>query len=321
MSDERDILDWLRQHTNPQDPTPGEIERARARLTVAIQAEKQATRRRTPRRRYLMRLVAAVAVAVATVVLVPVAVRQPAEAALIEIAQAARQAQPVDVPDGSFIYAESTGFNLVGREGDEFGLPGGSVAYLLPRTRRVWRSPDHQFVRLETTHGEPRFFDPAHEAAYYQLGLDRTDNIGKTIREEFTEIADPVDEIQWPTNPNDLRQTMDEYLGSATPAPAELVDLAVNILRERSPSPPLRAAVLELLADLPVDLIRQDDHTTTIGVTNNGRHQTYTLSLDGQLRAETATLIDGDPSSGIPPGTQTTDIEYQPVEVIQHLPR
>ena len=70
--------------------------------------------------------------------LVPVAVRQPAEAALIEIAQAARQAQPVDVPDGSFIYAESTGFNLVGREGDEFGLPGGSVAYLIPEFEDFW---------------------------------------------------------------------------------------------------------------------------------------------------------------------------------------
>lgn len=323
MSDERDIFDWLKQHAQPLKPTPEEIERAHRRLDTAISAEKAATSRRETRRRLVTWMAAAAAVTVAAVAVIPFLARDQAEAALIEVAQAAREATPVDIPEGSFVYAESTGFNLVGREAEEFGLEGGSVSYLLPRTRRVWKSPDNEFVMLEVTYDQPTFFDPDAEAevAYYKMGLDDTDQVGETTREQFAGVIDPVDEINWPNNRTDLLDAMTTYLDTESPTTAELVNLAVNLLRERNPSPQLRAAVLEVLADLPVELVREDRETITIGIIDAGRNQTFTLSRSGHLLAETATLIDGDPQAGIPPGAVTTDIQYRPIEVVEALPK
>lgn len=320
MSEELDIFDWLKQHAQQLKPTPEEIERSQRRLETAISAEKAATSRRETPRRLVTWVAAAAVVTVTVVAVVPFLARDQAEAALIELAQAARQATPLDIPEGSFIYAESSGFNLVGREAEEFGLEGGSVSYLLPRTRRVWKSPENDFVMLEVTYEQPAFFDPVAEAAYYGMGLDETDQVGQTTREQFTGVIDPVDEINWPTNNDDLLKAMISYLDAEPSASAELVNLAVNLLRERSPSPQLRAAILEVLADLPVELVREDRETITIGIIDAGRNQTFTLSRSGQLLAETATLIDGDPQAGIPPGTVTTRIEYQPTEVVEDLP-
>lgn len=319
MSDERNILDWLRDHTQLLEPTSGEIERAQHRLEAVIEAEKAARRREQTRKR-LPWMAAAAALTVAVAVMVPFLARNPAEAALIEIAQAAREAAAVDVPQGSFIYAESTGFNLVGREAEEFGLESGSVSYLLPRTRRVWKSPKDEFVMLEVSYERPTFFNPQAETAYYRMGLDQNDQVGQTVRQQFAGVIDPVDEIKWPSNRDHLLAAMRSYLGAETPTKAELANLAINLLRERNPSPQLRAAILEVLADLPVDLVQEDGEAITIGVTDTGRNQTFTLSRTGQLQAETTVLINGDPQSEIAPGTVTTRIEYQPIEIVDNLP-
>lgn len=320
MSDGRDIFDWLKDHMDPLEPTPDAVQRAQSRLEAAIAAEKAARPRINARRRLASGIAAAIALGVAAVVVGSFLVRDPAEAALMEIAEAARQATSLEVPQGSFIFAESTGFDLVGREANEFGLPGESVSYLLPRTRRVWKSPDDEFVMLEVTYGRPTFFDPAAEAAYYEMGLNEADQVGETVREQFTGVIDPVDEIDWPNNPESLLAEMTRYLGTDPPSTAELVNLAVNLLRERNPSPQLRAATLEVLADLPVDVIEQENDRVTIGVVEAGRMQGFTFSRIGWLLAETNTLIDGEPQSGIPPGTVTADIQYQPVEVVPSLP-
>lgn len=320
MSDERDIFDWLRQHARPLKPTPEETERAHRRLQAAIAAEKASTHRRQTRRRMATWVAGAAAVTVAVVATLPFLARDQAEAALIEIAEVAREATPVDIPEGSFIYAKSTGFNLVGREANEFGLDGGSVSYLLPRTRKVWKSPDSDFVMLEVKYDRPTFFDPDVEAAYYRMGLDENDQVGQTVREQFTGVIDPVDEIIWPDNRDDLLTAMHTYIGTETPTTPELVNLAVNLLRERNPSPELRAAILEVLAGLPVELVREDGETITIGIIDADRNQTFTFTRSGQLQAETATLIDGDPRAGIPPETVIAHIEYRPTEVVDSLP-
>lgn len=321
MSDERDILDWLRDHTNSLEPTSDAVERAQRRLEAAIEAEKAARRQRKKRRRLATWMVAAAAGTVAAAVFVPFLARDPAGAALIEIAEAAREASPTDIPQGSFIYSESSGFNLVGREAEEFGLPGETVSYLLPRTRRVWKSPANEFVMLEITYEHPRFPDPEAEAAYYSMDLDETDQVGQTVREQFTGVIDPVDAIEWPANRDSLLKAMTSYLDTESPTTAELANLGVNLLRERNPSPQLRAAILEVLADLPVDLVRENSGAITIGIIDAGRNQTFTLSPTGQLQAETTILINGDPQTGIAPGTITTQIEYQPIEVVENLPK
>lgn len=320
MSDGREIFDWLKDHLDPLEPTPDAFQRAQNRLEAAIAAEKAPRTRPTAGHRLTVGIAAAIALGVAAVVVGSFLVSDQAEATLTEIANAARQATPVDVPQGSFIFAESTGFNLVGREASEFGLPGDSVSYLLPRTRRVWKSANDEFVMLDVAHGRPTFFDPAAEAAYYEMGLDEIDQVGETVRERFTGVIDPVDEVDWPNNSESLLAEMTRYLGTDPPSTAELVNLAVNLLRERNPSPPLRSATLEVLANLPVDLIEQDNDSVTIGIVDAGRMQAFTFSRVGWLLAETTTLMDGEPQSGLPAGTVTTDIQYQTVKVVQSLP-
>ena len=80
------------------------------------------------------------------IVAVPLTRTSPAQAALVEIAQAARQATPIEVPPGSYISTTSEQTDLAIRPGGEFGLEQESVAYLLPTTRQIWRQPAQQFV-------------------------------------------------------------------------------------------------------------------------------------------------------------------------------
>jgi hypothetical protein len=252
--------------------------------------------------------------------MLPILTRDPAQAALIEIARAARAASPIDVPSGSFILSESTRFDLAIRPGEELGVSSEFVAYQLPTSRRVWRAPEQRFFMVETIIGEPTFFSSEVEAAYYTAGIDEADKVGETITEQFSDVVDPLMETEWPTETDRLMEEMESFLQSEAPTPAQMVGLAADLLRETNPNPELRAALLEVLAQLPLDLEEQDDDSVTIGVTEDERLTTLTLSRTGELQAETITLLEGDPQLGIPFRTVIEDVRHQPTQIVESLP-
>ncbi|MGA9596296.1 MAG: hypothetical protein WBV06_09070, partial [Acidimicrobiia bacterium] len=241
----------------------------------------------------------------------------PAEAALAEVAEAARAATPIDIPEGSFIYTRSERVDLAIRSGVEFGLDEESVAYLLPSIREVWRQPETEFIQIHTTNHTPTFFTPDAEDAYYRLGLDATDHLDEVQTEQLTGVTDPILEVDWPTEPDALYQALRDYAaqgGDERPKAVQVFDLATDLLREVDRTPDLRAAVVDVLARLPVDLAEQTSQAITISIsytTPAPTRDTITLSSDGQLLAETSTLLAGDPELGIPADTTILQVEYQ----------
>lgn len=318
-----DPLEHLRREARPALPTDADTRRARTRLQATIDAEK--ARPRPASRRWL----AAVAVvAAATLVVVIVGLLRPAAAtaALTEVAQAARTATPQDVPQGSLVLVSSTETNLALRPGTEFGTEREYVAYLIGSRRQVWTSPHSDFIRIDTTNTSVEFFDTTLEAAYYQNHLDQTDHLGQTQSEQFTDAQNPTQTVHWPAQPDALEQALVDYAAQgADPRPqsAQVLALAVDILREANPPPALRAALLEVIARLPLRIVDRSNDRLTVALDYDQpqpTRETITLDHQGWLLAETRTLIQGNEQLGIPAGTITFKADYQLPRVVDSLP-
>lgn len=308
-----DPFELIRREAEPAEPSEEEVYRARQRLQAAILSEQEKGRR--PVRRWLIPVFAALMLLVigGVALLRP----SPAEAALAEVAQAARGVSPIDVPQGLFVYTRSERVDLAIRPGVEFGLDQEFVAYLLHSTREVWRQPETEFIQIHTTNHTPAFFSPDVEDAYYRLGLDATDRLGETQTEQLTGVIDPLLEVDWPTEPDALHETLRDYAargGDERPEEVQVFDLATDLLREADPTPELRAAVLEVLGQLPIELVERTSRTITIGITYitpASTRDTITLSPEAQLLAETSTLLEGDHELDISAGTIILKVEYQ----------
>ncbi len=273
-------------------------------------------------------MIPAVAAAVLVVVAGLAVVSRPgaAAAALGDIAQAARRAVPLDVPSGSFLYRESEAVDLVVRPGSDLGVDREHVVYLLPTERQEWRRPDKRFFQLATTASTPIFFDQATKRAYEAHDGPTLDRVGEVVVERFTDVADPILETDWPTIPDDLEAAMSATLaegGDTRPLEVQLFDLAADLLRDAT-DPRLRAAVLQVLAILPVDLVgRRDDGTIVIALDDPGPppgRGMLTIAADGTLLAESTTWLDADPVIGIPANTVISRTTYGPVEIVDRLP-
>ncbi len=326
MNDGTDPLELFWRFAQPAVPSVEEERTALARLQEAIDTE---TALPTNRRQRWVRVVpalAALGLVVALVAALLVARPGPAVAALAEIARAARQAEPLDVPDGSFIYRQSEALNLVVRPGSDLGLDRPFVAYLLPTRQETWRQPATRFYRAATTIGTPRFFDDQVATAYQANNGSALDRVGETIIEQFVDAIDPVLETDWPIEPTALRQEMESQLAEGADGrllEVQLFDLAADILRDNVDSH-LRAAVLEVLADLPIDVLdRYGDGAVTIAITYQTHlttRDTLTITSDGILLSESTVWLDSNPGLETPAVTAITKITYKPPRIVSQLP-
>lgn len=319
MNSGRDPFEILRSNAHGPEPTASQTASARARLDREFTSTNPTAASRPPR---ALPVLAAVAMAAALVlVAIPLLNTNTAQATLTDVAQAARQATTLDVPDGNFITVKSERTDLGARPGEEFGIDEEYIAYLLPTSREIWSHPAERFVLIRTTVGQPVFFDADAEAAYYSAGLNEADQVGETYIEQFTDVANPILETEWPDEPDSLRQSMEAFIGkSGTGATdADLFKLAANILREANPPPELRGAIIEVLAELPLTLEQPAD-SITLSVTDGDWQLAMTLSNQGNLLAETTTLLEADPVLGIPAGTVLTNATYGLPQVSSDLP-
>lgn len=320
MSRPGDPFEPLRREAGESAPSDEDFRRARQRLEQAIADE-----RMRPRSRRLWVAAAIAAALIAVLVGIQLVRISPAEAALGEIAEAARRATPQDIPDGSFIYTTSHRVDLAVRPGVEFGLDQEYVAYLIPSTREIWRSPDSSFVQLRTTAEPPEFFDTDTEDAYYENGVTEVYPTGETKVEQYVDVEDPLLQTEWPTEPTALYQALAEYGaqgGDTRSEAAQVFSLATNLLREANPSPELRAAIIDVFALLPVQVIEETDQGLTIGLTYDDPLTslfTITLSDTGYLLEETTTLLEPDVELGIPTGTRILDVDYSEPVLVDSL--
>jgi len=318
-----DPFELLRRLAGDPVPTVEEERRARARLVEAIAGE-QPARRGFRRVRWLVPALAAAALAI---VITGVLVARPSrvQAVFEEIAFAARLATPQEIPGGSFLYTRSVNVQLSITQGDVLGLAQEYAAFLVPTTREFWRN-DTGFVQMSTTTGRPTFFSPEVEAAYYTHGYDGRDHVGETLTQQFVGVTDPYGDVEWPTDPRRLRDSLEAYVrqgGSTLPLDIQVFDLATDLLREADPGPDLRAALMQVFAQLPVTLVDQaPDGSVTLAVTYNrppSMRDTITLDARGHLIAETSTLLEDDLDLGIPAGTQTSGSTYTIPTIVDNL--
>lgn len=250
-----------------------------------------------------------------------------ASAALSEIAAAAELVDPLAIPAQSFAYTRSDTVVLVVQPPDAFGaaeIPGSGVAYLLPQTRESWFGSS-DVVQLRLTTYRPTFFAPETEAAYYAAGLDRADGVGETVTSTVSGAPSLLDSRTWPTDPDQLLEVLRSLFppDRGLPDTVEILDLALDLLRETGADPELRAAVLRVLSNLDMELLeRRPDGAATFAITYESALLTrdgFTLDLSGNLLEETTTLIEADPNLSIPSGTVIWNALYEPTSIVEGL--
>jgi hypothetical protein len=211
-------------------------------------------------------------------------------------------------------------------EGPDIGLPtNASVVYLLPTVRERWQGSDGR-VRDDTTASRPKFFDAAHEAAYYAAGHTIKDNVGRTVKGDFGVSPGVFAERAWPTDPDALLvalQSTSSNQAGDIPAPAAVVDTAAELLRELAIDPDLRAGVISSLGELGLGTVQRGTNGTVTytfeyaddaGIRH--RHQLY---FDAKANLIRDSLVQLDAAHGVPAGTMISDIQFSPVRSVPTL--
>lgn len=321
MSEPEDPIDRLLRRA-AGDPTPDAADRAAA-WEIYLRGVSQPRSGRFPARGF-PRLVTALAATMVLAVGALVATRpSAAQAALLEIAEAAQLAEPLTIPSGQYAYTRSVGVNL-GVTVVPFDSPTGErIAYLLPTERQMWTSATG-VVQLISTVDEPIFFTATAETAYYAAGIDAIDRVGQTNTQTFTNATTILSERNWPTDPADLRETIEALLpaGYERPIEVEILDIALDLLREAGPEPALRAAAVAVIASLDSTVVEVSDGAPTFAISYTQPEAatvTFTINGQGHLLAEAMIDRDGDPSLNIPPGTIVSEVEYQPTLIVHSL--
>jgi hypothetical protein len=306
MTGQDDPLDSFKPSGAPPQPSEVEFREAEAQLLAAIDLEMTRSKRRSRAAGWRLPAIAAtVAVALG---LFAVLQPDPARAALLEVARAARLATPIDIPSGSYVYSRSENVHLVVRPGSDMNLNSESVAYLLPTIREVWWSPAERFIQIRTTVQRPTFFSPGTAAAYRAAGLERDDGVGETDTQQLTGVTDPLSEAEWPTEARALRSAMEEAVSMSDdqrPIRVRVLDLAADLLRDADRTPILRSAILEVMADVGYDIV-EDDGTISLSARFRNPLLTrleVTLSRTGLLLVERTVLLEPDTALQIPANT------------------
>jgi hypothetical protein len=302
-------------------PEPAEADRARADAALnRVIADAARSRRRTRRWVSVAAAVAVVVLVGAAVVAIQVARPTAAQATLAAIARVVQISDPLTIPDTEYAYGRTESVALSVASPD--ALPGRDtpLAYLLPQTRETWIG-DQGAIHLRTTTDPPRFFNPRDEADYYAAGMDRVDGVGDTIDET---VVGPsiLEATDWPTDPEKLLETIETMFPPERgfTRDAEVIDIALDLIREPRTDPDLRAAVLQVIADLDLDLLETyPDGSATFSLTYRSplltRHS-FTLTDNGYLVNETTTLLEPDSDLGVPADTETSRTTYtEPVLV------
>jgi hypothetical protein len=244
----------------------------------------------------------------------------PAEAALQEIARAAESTPAIVPPSGEYAHVVETTMRMGVVPADAFADGSQDLVYFLETTYERWVSDDE--VRLRTTVGEPVFLSPADESRYYSGGFDSADTVGQTTLETLTGVSTILDEGPWPTDPSELEATLRALAptGTGRPADIEVLDLAVDLIREAETPPELRAAAVTVISGLDPRLVeRMEDGGGAFSFSwQEPLPSQLIVTIDGSgfLVREQLIRTAGDPSLGLPANTVIEDTRYGPWEIV-----
>ena len=247
----------------------------------------------------------------------------PAGAVLVELAQQVVLIDEMTIPDDRFVHTitEASVMTYVGQDAvPDVALPHDTLLYILPRTLERW-SGDQGTVRLQETNHDPQFFSAADEEAYNAAGLDVGDRLRETVDRTQQESNSILDE-DWPTDPGELEVKIRAEVGDDDIA---FLKKSLEFLREPLVSPELRAAVLQLVAGLELELVEESsDGGGTFSVEYElerlgQRRLTFTVNAEGFLTFEEELIIDGYPEFGVPAGTAENSATYSVPVLVDSL--
>ncbi len=320
--DEDPIDQTLRRLAGDPSPSAGDRERAWQAYTRATTGDN-----RTPIGRRLVLAATSVATVAALVVgfVAASSLRPPpAQGVLLEIARAAEQMDPLAIPEGQYAYTSSrrTDLGVTGLE--PFPHRSTRIAYLIPKDRQNWISQEG-VAQIITTVGEPMFFREADEVDYYAAGYDLFDEVGQTVTETLSNTTSILMERTWPTDPAELRDVIVGLIreDSERPKDVDILEKALDLIREVGPSPALRAAAIAVIAGLDLTIEDESPGQTMFSISwTNPEHTTkmFTLNSEGHLIEEIRIDNDGDPILGIPPGTRISHAIYEPTIITTRPP-
>ena len=210
----------------------------------------------------------------------------PAAAALLHrFAQIARNAPAEPAPGlGQFVYSKT-----VSTQSNRFVGDGADFRYTVPMTSERWLGIDGS-GRSTDTIGQPTFLTPADKAAYdawvASVGAPREGkgpfDWGTTSSETYA--AGELfyrNTTDLPTDPGQLRSLIeDRDIVDGPPGDWETFVLATDLIRDSYARPGLRAALYEVMADLPGIEVVGDT------VDASGRHGIALASTHDGIRNE-----------------------------------
>jgi len=244
-----------------RDTLPGFEERLLGELLVLVErrsgtdgAPPLEPRRRQGRRRTVRALLAAAVLAVAIAIVVPLVVPADrpggpefasAAAVLHRLARVAGNRRADAAPSaGQYVYTKSryTQTMSVGSDG-----PGGSYRYVESAVRQIWIAPDGS-GRLAEVSGDASFPTPADQAAWR---ADGSQDLGAYSGADDTYQAGGLffqDLSGFSTQQGQLKSELAAY---AKKQNESMFEAAGDLLRETYAPPELRAALFDVVAELP----------------------------------------------------------------------
>lgn len=288
---------FLRRVLPAEEPTLADLDRA---------ADTFARKVAEPKPRSFgvwLKAAASVAVVAVGIVLLQTGGASPAEAALSEVAEAARLLDPLQVRSGEFVYTRSESTNLITEED-----AAGPIYAHVSELRETW-ADGAGFLQVRTTIGVPVFFDSDMERRYYEAGFDAHRPPGE-IMEQFENVGSMLDELDWPTEPAALADTL-RGLGE-NGSDDEVFSFALSLLREDFASPQLRAGLVEVIGGLGVEIIHRAEDSITIAreiLRGAGRRDRYsvTISDEAVLTFQRLEYTDEIPDLGLPAGILSSE--------------
>lgn len=296
----------LRAMFQGADPTPADLDRTEQeyRRRIGHVASRRRLRRLTP---------AVFAFAAATALIGIVALKPSSvQAALTEIAHAARTVERTDLVDGEYYFTKSvsTFTQAVYLEEDR------EFVYRIDELRRVWINPSGSEIIVETTRTNPTFQTEADHNLYFALGLDAIDNLGTTQSTAVEGSSHNALEREWPREGDALLRTVREQPSVTTDTKA--VDQLLDLITETPAPPDLRAATIEALSYVDLELVERTPHTVRFRtVPSAGDNQIIEFTLDSQGQLRHRTVINHDPAAPaadvVAFTAQYSQTEFQPL--------
>jgi len=289
------------------DPTPADLE-------VTEQAYHRRTSVAAASRRRRLIVPAAAVVALITTIGIVALQPSPVQAALTEIAQVARTIDIADLSDGDFYFTESTSTFTQTINFED----GTQITYTIDELRRVWISPTGQEAVIQTTRTNPSFQTNDDRALYFKLGLDTADALDTTQTTAVENSSHDAFAQDWPTDGPGLLRAIRELpsVNTDTQAAAQLLNLITE-----SPAPPdLRAATIEALSRLDLDLIENAADMIHIRTKPTGLdNQILEFSLDNQGQLRHRTVINHDPAAP-DSAVAVFAVDYTPTRIVEGPP-